>query len=89
MLGIFSIFDAAAAAYLPPFFSPTPAVALRAFSSAANDNDHKFHLHASDYTLYQLGEWDPENGAFKILETRTMMGTASQFINQVGPFDAE
>lgn len=66
---IFSVFDAKAGAYLEPFFAPTRGVAIRSFSSAAQDPGHMFHRHCEDYTLFELGEFDEFAGEIRSLNT--------------------
>ncbi|AXL15501.1 nonstructural protein [Microviridae sp.] len=59
---VFAVFDSAANAYLTPFFFDTVPLALRAFTSAVNDEGHQFHRHADDYTLFEIGMWDELTG---------------------------
>lgn len=55
---IFSIFDDKAKAFLPPFVLPNEAMAVRVFSDMCNSDSHQFGVHPSDYTLFDLGEFD-------------------------------
>ncbi len=55
---MFSIFDSQAQAYLPPFFLPESAVAVRIFGDCVNSDDHQFGKHPGDYTLFELGSFD-------------------------------
>jgi hypothetical protein len=59
---IYSVYDSKAEAYLPPFFLPTKAAALRAFGDAALDPKHQFAAHPEDYTLFELGTYDETTG---------------------------
>lgn len=59
---IFSVFDVKAKAYLPPFFLPEEAMAVRTFKDCANDKAHAFGLHPEDYSLFRLGEFDSLSG---------------------------
>ncbi len=59
---IFTIQDAAAGAYLPPFTLPASGMALRSFSDCVNDSKHAFGHHPADYTLFQIGTWDELTG---------------------------
>lgn len=63
-LKIFSVFDKAVHAFLPPFFLPTDQTAVRAFSDCVKDEKHAFYRHPGDYTLFRLGEFDDVTGAF-------------------------
>jgi len=60
----FSIFDQMAKAFLPPFFLPTEAMALRTFGDCCNSKDHQFGAHPADYTLFELGFFDDSKGVF-------------------------
>lgn len=59
---IFSIYDEKADAYNQPFFSPTVATAIRSCEEAIADSQSPFHAHASDYSLFELGEFDQLTG---------------------------
>lgn len=59
---IFSVFDEKAKAFLPPFFLPEKAMAVRVFSDCANDVNHQFGKHPEDYTLFELGNFDGSSG---------------------------
>lgn len=59
---IFAIYDAAAEAYLTPFFQHNEAMAIRAFGTCAASDDHQFGLHPEDYTLMYIGDYYDESG---------------------------
>jgi len=79
MLLAFSIFDAAAEAYLPPMFMKTKGMAIRSFADAVNQEDSPFHQHADDYTLFLIGSFDEQSGLF-IPVTPDSMGNALQYL---------
>ncbi len=84
-LKIFSIFDSKALAFLPPFFTPTAGVALRNFEVAANEEGHAFHKHASDYGLFELGEFDDATAAITMHKTPISLGVAQSLIQDLTP----
>lgn len=55
---IFTIYDEKAKAYLPPFFLPESAQAIRAFTNCINSSEHQFAKNPDDYTLFSLGTFD-------------------------------
>lgn len=59
---VFSVHDAKADAFLPPFILPKTEMAQRVFSDCVNSPDHQFGKHPEDYTLFHLGTFDDENG---------------------------
>lgn len=59
---IFTVHDAKAKAYLPPFYMPEVGMATRAITDCVNSNDHQFSKHPADYSLFQIGEFDDASG---------------------------
>lgn len=64
---MFTVYDATAEAFLPPFFMPNTQTALRAIEDCVSDENHNFHKHSSDYTLYELGSFDDAAGLMEPL----------------------
>ncbi len=85
---VYSVFDSKVGAFLLPFFSRNRAVALRSFTTAVQDSDSDFHRYAGDYTLFEIGEWEPEKGIYTPLESKLSLGLASQFLNLAQVEDA-
>lgn len=59
---MFSVHDAKANAFLPPFLERNSATAIRRFEVTCQEAGHDFHRFAEDYTLFHVGHWDEENG---------------------------
>lgn len=77
---VFSVHDSAADAYLPPWFCRTVGEATRSFEEAANDVNHSFGRHPSDFTLFELGEFDDETGMISMLKTSSNLGKALDYV---------
>lgn len=77
--GIFAIHDSLAEAYNTPFFSKNAATALRQFADACKNPESGFHQHAADYTLYQIGVYESDNGRVAHMESNVLLGNAAQF----------
>lgn len=77
-LFVFSVFDAAAQAYLQPFFFPMPGQAIRAFVDAVNGGNEQFSRHAADFTLFQVGEFVQDTGEL-LAQAPKSLGNALQF----------
>lgn len=75
----FSIHDTKAGAYLPPFNLPTTEMAIRTFTDTINDENHPFNKHPEDYTLFQISEFDDENGTITPLQTKKPIGNGLDF----------
>lgn len=80
MMGIFSVYDMAAKRYLEPFFAPTMEFAIRGFREACETPGHQFSKFPEDYTLYQLGEFDPETGQITGLSPEVKLANAGAMI---------
>lgn len=78
---VFCIFDSKADAYLLPFFSRNRGVALRQFMSAVQDEGSDFHRYAGDYTLFEIGTWDDNEGLICVYQAKVNLGVAVQFLN--------
>lgn len=55
---LFTVYDSAAKAYLPPFCLPEEGMALRTFKDCVNEPTHAFSKNPADYTLFNLGAYD-------------------------------
>lgn len=64
ILFVCAIFDSALEAYTRPFFVPAIGSATRAFSDEVNNPQSDLFKHPDDYVLFELGEWDDQNGRF-------------------------
>lgn len=64
LLNAYSIFDNKALQYHAPFFVSTDGAAVRAFSDLANDLNSNIGRHPSDYSLFNVGFYDDQNGQF-------------------------
>lgn len=61
---MYTVFDSAVKAYLPPFYARARGEALRSFMEACNDPTSNFSKHAQDYRLFYLGDFDDGSGVF-------------------------
>lgn len=61
-IGLYTIYDSKAGAYIQPFFSANDDTAKRDFGSACNDPEHAFCRFSSDFTLFFIGRFDSSDG---------------------------
>lgn len=59
---IFSVHDSKAEAFMTPFFMPKTAQAQRIFEQMVRDETHQFSRAPHDYTLFEIGMFDDEDG---------------------------
>ena len=68
ILYIFSVYDSAVGAFLPPFFSRSKMEAIRSFSAACNEKEHQFSKYGRDYALFELGEFEDSVGSLESIQ---------------------
>lgn len=73
---IFSIYDAKAEAYMPPFFMATKGQAIRAWVDSISDSNTQFHKHPEDFTLFEIGQYNDQDASILAYETKIPLGTA-------------
>jgi len=81
---IFCIYDGCAKAYLPPFFLPETAMALRTFSDCCNSDDHQFGMHPGDYTLFCMGTFDDNSSRFETHSGEKVANGVEVIVAQAG-----
>jgi hypothetical protein len=79
-LKLFTVYDSKAEAYNQPFYMPSTGAALRAFEDSINDPQNSISQHPGDYTLFELGTFDPSNASIQLLDTRKNLGVAIEFV---------
>lgn len=79
---IYATFDEKVKAFSNPFFLPTNGAAIRAFSDLAKDKNTTVGAHPEDFTLYQLGEWNDQEGTLVTYEKLNNLGKADQYIQE-------
>lgn len=59
-----AVFDNAAKAFNRPFFVPSVGLAIRSFQNEVNrqDDQNPMFGHPGDFALFNVGEFDDENG---------------------------
>lgn len=77
---IYSVYDSKLEAFMQPFFMQSKGLALRAFSDTALDSNTVIGKHPSDYTLFELGEFDDASAKFVMHSTPISLGVAIEFI---------
>lgn len=65
IVALFALFDSKAAAFLPVFSAPTKAFAIRLVTDMVNDPQQQVAKHPDDYSLFQLGVMNMDDGVIK------------------------
>ncbi len=85
MLKAFAVYDMKAAAYGSPMFMSNAGLALRGFSDAVADPQCGMAKHPEDYTLYEIGTWEPNDGILTALTPPVIVAAAASVMALVRP----
>lgn len=77
---IFTTYDSKAEAYLQPFFMGTRGEAIRGWQTVCNDPKTQFNKYPSDFTLFEIGEYEETTGQIFPYEAKVSLGTAIEFL---------
>ena len=75
---ICSVYDNKAKFFMTPFFGTTRGEVIRQFIHACNDVDHQFYQYAEDYTLLEIGTWEPSTGHMEFHPEPEALGRARE-----------
>lgn len=68
-LKIYTVFDQAVEAYMPPFTMRSHGEAIRAFTDSVLSEGTAMNAHPKDFTLFHNGAFDESNGMVEPLDT--------------------
>lgn len=83
MLRLFAVRDVKADAYGAIICLGTRGLALRAFADACANSQSPMAQYPSDYSLYELGEFEPCSGVVKGLATPVFVASAVDVVQQL------
>lgn len=75
----FSIRDVKAECFTQPFFAQAKGQAIRGFADAVNDGKSDYARHPADYTLFHIGSFDDQTGAFEPESSLVPLGNGLTF----------
>jgi len=84
---IMSVYDSKAEMFNQPIFSIAKGEALRAFSDSVNTKNSPMFNHPEDYTLFEIGSFNPELGSIESLATPVSMGLATEYLKKEPQLD--
>lgn len=82
-LKMYVVHDSKADAFMQPFFLNEDEQAVRGFSDSVNNPESPFFNHASDYTLYRIGQYSEENGEVTAEDRRALVNGVDVKKNEV------
>lgn len=80
ILKLFSIRDAKAEKFYPPFVKSAHGEAERDFMTAVRDDKSTINKYPQDFDLYYLGQFNDEDGKMELLPSPEHMVKAIQFV---------
>lgn len=78
-LKMYAILDAAAKAFGPPMVFTTNGLAIREFQSIAENSANHIKKHPSDFSLWEIGEFDSDDAAVSGNKGLKPLATATEF----------
>lgn len=82
LIKVFAVYDSKAEAYMQPFFMQSRGAAIRAFDSTVNNPETQFYKYPTDFTLFEIGEYDELHGKLIPSKTPISCGLALEFKKQ-------
>lgn len=79
---VLSVYDSKAEMFNQPMFFKAKGEAIRAFADEANREGSAVGAHPEDYTLFVIGEFDPESGYISQLKTPISLGLAIEYLKE-------
>jgi hypothetical protein len=86
---MFTVYDSKAKCYLNPFVMRNSAEAIRSFHTVCNDPQTNFSKYPSDFTLFEIGEWNDDEGQITMHEAKQALGLAQDFKEEVNAISNE
>lgn len=81
---VFSIYDLKAQAFSQPFFMESVGLAIRAFTELLDDKATTVAKYPSDFTLFEIGEFDQRKGILTAHAHHVNLGLAASFVKPAG-----
>jgi len=83
---IYSIFDSAASAYIPPFYMQNDGLAIRAFQDNVNaKEENNISRHPEQFSLHRLGEFDDQTATITMDDVARCIARGHELINSNVP----
>lgn len=83
MTKVFAVYDAKAACYGRMIEQPTEGLAARSFADACKNQEGPLYQHSGDYSLYELGTFDPASGKMESLPEPKHIISASAVVSHI------
>ena len=78
----FAVYDSKVKNYTKPLYQRNAAEAIRGFEEECNNPESKINKFPSDFTLFEIGEYDDETAVLTSEPAPISLGNALQYIKQ-------
>jgi len=79
---MYAVYDSKAEVHSAPFVVRTKGEAIRSFQEAANNKESHIGKYPEDYALFEIAEWNDENGVVTPHKAPIHIGGAREFLKQ-------
>lgn len=79
---LYIIYDSKSESYNNPFVQQARGQAIRTFSDLGKSNDTDIGKYPSDFTLFEIGDYDPHIGIIDLYSAKINLGLASELISE-------
>lgn len=80
---MFTVYDSKAETYLNPFYMKNKGEALRAWTETVNDNQSTMSKYPADFTLFLIGEYNPDTAQISMLDAKETIGNGLEFKKEI------
>lgn len=81
---VFVLKDTKSASYGPPFTMETKGLAIRMIEDGVSSGQPVWAKHPQDFSLFEIGEYNPDTAEVKMYETKNCIGLVQDFKNSLG-----
>lgn len=82
---MFSIYDSACEAFMPPFVQRAKGEAVRTFAHMAKNPESFISKRPDQFTLFLIGEFDETSCFIEVYEAKESLGTALEWMEAKEP----
>jgi hypothetical protein len=78
---MYTVYDCKSETYSKPSYHLAPGDAIRAFATAANEKTQSMiGKHPEDFSMFEIGSWDPRTGKIELWESRKHIANAIDLV---------
>lgn len=83
LMQVFAVYDSKVQAFSIPFILKSKGEALRSFTEISNDKSSSIGKYPSDFTLFNIAQYEDTTGLITSYDTPVSLGLALEFVHVV------